>query len=244
MGKNQYRTITGCYGATRGTTVAAIAEETVRQLTAGSMKAGNLEIVVEGVGCPDPKLMPDSKVNHPVRPEWAEAVNYWLNEMKIPGAEKIKNVLDNKGRQRVTKEQLEKADTVYLAESYLIGMYAACEGKGTRKYQTMIQGSDLRHERFGIDMDDIEASTDFVQRRILPLKFKDKGMEPIGDPDPRNAKYYDLSGKEYVAGSKEALMVHSKDVVEIGLRLGYRTYLDACAKAGIRPKINYNKETI
>jgi hypothetical protein len=72
--ETQYRAITGCYGATRGTTVAAIANEVVRTMTRGAMKAGNLEIVVEGVGAPDPKFMPDNKVNHPVRQEWLEAI--------------------------------------------------------------------------------------------------------------------------------------------------------------------------
>lgn len=229
-----YRAITGCYGATRGTTVAAIAEETVRQLTRGSMKAGNLEIVIEGVGSNDEKFMPDSKVNHPVNPKWAEAIYHWLNEMRIPGAEKVKHTLENKGRQRATKEQLERADVVYAADSYILGVYAGCERKGTAKYQTMLQGADLRHAKLGIDMDDIEFSNDATQRIIIAKRLTGK---VVGDPNPKNAKYYDLAGKEYVAGSEEALMAHSRDVVEIGVRLGYRTYLNACAKAGVRPEI-------
>ena len=232
--ENQYRILTGCYGATRGTTVAAIAEETVRNLTRGNMKVGNLEIVIEGVGCPSPIFMPDNKVNHPVKPEWAEAIYHWLDELKIPGAEKVKHILENKGRQRATKEQLERADKVYAADAFILGEYAKAEGKGTSKYQTMLQGADLRHPKFGISMDDIEFSDDATNRIVIAKRMTGK---VIGDPDPKNAKYYDLSGKEYVAGSKEALMAHSRDVVEIGVRIGYRTYMEACVRAGVKPEI-------
>jgi hypothetical protein len=153
-------------------------------------------------------------------------------------ADRVINTLQNKGRQRATKEQLEKVDSVYTADSFILGGYAECEGRGTAKYQTMLQGADLRHAKFGADMDDIEFSNDATQRIVLAKRLTGK---VVGDPNPKNARYYDLSGKEYIAGSKEALQAHAKDTWNIGVKLGQRIYYEACAKTGVRHEIKEDR---
>lgn len=234
--KYQYRAGIGCYGATRGTTLALIAKERVKQLTEGRMGVEELEIIVEGFGSQKEDFMPSKKIDHPVKDENIAAIAYWQNKLEEIGIsplnfENIINTLRITGRKKVTREQLQSADIIFGIDAFVTGEYAryGCDnGTGSSKYQTVIQGTNLLHARYGLDLDDTEASTDFVQRVVIPSI---KGGKPIGDTDPRNAKYYDLSGREYIAGSQEAMLASARDLLYLGSRLGERILTEAKIKA-------------
>ncbi len=231
----QYRAGIGCYGSTRGTTLAAIANERVKQLTNQTMKIGDLEIIIEGFGSQKEIFMSDKKIDHPVKEEITDALLYWQKNADEIGLaninfEGIKKTLKETGRKKVTKNQLQRADIVLGIDTFMTQEYAAygeVSKNDERKYQTVLQGANLVHTRYGKDLDDTEASIDFVERVVVQ---KIKGKEPIGNIDPKNAKFYDLAGNEYVASSNQAMRISVKDLIYLGTKIGEKIFEEACKK--------------
>lgn len=223
----------GCYGGTRGTTIGTLVETMLRK------RFGNdLDDLVR-INCGGhPKFM-DGKVDHPVSQENIEAL-VLANESAIPFSGKksilteTASRLSQRGRKPATPEMLRSCDRIYAADTYIMGEYAKLaqeplsedanrEPIPNQKYQTMLQGSGLRHSKFGISMDDIEAPTEFVRRVVAPKK---QGKEPNpvvanGKPsfNPKDYPYYNLQGREFIAGSREAKIAAYADNYRIAERL-------------------------
>ena len=213
----RYQVWIGCYGGTRGTTIGSLVE-TMLEKRFGKDIGEMVELFVGG----HPKLM-EGKVDHPVSQENIEAL-IQANPRDGKTVQKTAKKLMSRGRKPATPEILKSCDRVYAADSYILGEYAKLAGEDNRtKYQTMMEASGIRHARFGIDMDDIEASTEFVQRVVAPKK-QGKEPNPIikeGKPsfNPKDYPYYNLAGKTFVAGSQEARLAAYADNYQIAKRI-------------------------
>lgn len=212
----------GCYGASRGSTVAALTEAALRHRGVQDSKP---RVSVFGFG--HPKFM-EGKVDHPISNESLEA----LAEVQDPIAKEAVEVLRSHGRKPATAETLRSCDAVYAADDFIMGQYQdLASERGSDRYRTMLQGADVSHPRYGVDIDDIESPIEFVQRVVIPKK-QGKQPNPVvfgGKPsfNPKDYPWYSLQGTQYRAGDKEARVAAAKDMVNIAYKLAERVEKDS-----------------
>jgi hypothetical protein len=223
--EDTYRVWIGCYGGTRGTITGKLVSAFIAQ-EPSKFKA--VEIYCGG----HPKFM-DGKVDRPVSIASIEAL---ISAADAQPDEKVKSgvmetvrLLEIAGRKQADADVLKQCDAVYAVDSFILNNYEALAGEqDSAKYHTILEAAGKTHAVYGADMDDTEASADFVNKVVVP-KMQHKSIEGTGNP--RDYDYYNLAGRRYRAGDREALAAATEDLVSLACNLASKISEDAKKRA-------------
>ena len=193
----------GCYGGRRGSTIAALINARLKQKLGDNYQE---RVQVYGVG------HPEFVKGGAIPTEHQEALKEIAEEN--PCVKCALEQLRTGERRAISPEEIEEADEVYAADTFIRDKYRELHKGEGQHVTTIAEASGIYHGIYGPDLDDTEMPLHYVIEVIVPKK-QGKKLSKNAPSSPREANWHSLEGRVYKAGTREARVQEAKDMVTL-----------------------------